>query len=471
MTYDVAILGAGPGGHEAALEAAALGLSTALVERAALGGTCLNRGCIPTKLFLGATAAAPELEAARRLKLADGSIAFDLPAIQTRKERFIKGSRQAVAAQCKNAGITLVQGAGRIAAPGELEVAGPEGTVERVAYRHLIVATGSRPATFPGLAADGGAVLDSDQLLDLATPPESLIVVGGGAIGLEMAEFLFRLGTAITIVEGQDRLAPTEDPEVGTALAKAHKRRGWTILTGAQVASLTTADGTAVLRLDSGEELTASKALLAVGRRPNTEGVGLAAAGVGLSGPGEAGWIATNEHLEAAPGIYAIGDANGRTLLAHAASHQGRYAARRIAGRESGPYAPPAMPSCVYGTVEAMRAGPTARQLVDAGKAVAASESQLVANPIAQAHGAAHGFVRVLWTCPEGAAAPDEAWTVAGIMAVGHGVSHLVTQAVLMVEAGWTARDARRIIFAHPTLDEALAAALAAPRTPVVTTT
>lgn len=452
MTYDVVILGAGPGGSRAALEAAAAGLRVAIVDKGSFGGTCLNWGCIPTKLLLGGTAAHPLLEVQKKLKTAQGTIDFDLTALQARKTRFINGTRQALEKQLRQAGIEVITGTARLAGPGHVEVVDGEGTRE-LAARNVIVATGSVPASFPGLAPDGEAVLDSTALLDVTEVPDSLIIVGGGAIGLEMGDFFSRLGTAITIVEGLDRLAPTEDPEIGQTLGKLLKREGWAIHTGRRVASLSTVEGKAQLRFEDGTELVADKALMAVGRRPSTTGLGLETAGATLRG---AGWVETNDHLLAAPGLYAIGDVNGRTLLAHAADHQARFVISHIASGSASSasgYPAPVMPSCIYGHTEVMRVGATVAELVASGHDVHVSTSQLIANPIAQAYGTTGGFIRVLWV--EG--------QVRGISAVGHGVSHLVTLATVIVSQRWRREDVHGIIFAHPTLDEALEAALLAP--------
>lgn len=467
--YDMIILGGGPGGSRAAFDAAARGLSVALVDRDGLGGTCLNRGCIPTKLLLGATAALPLLETQKKLKGADGHIAFDLPALQQRKDRYVKGTRQALEKRLKAAGIAVYAGEGRVTSgrqgdgDGELAVVSvqADGTKQetRLGWGTLIVATGSTPASFPGLAPDGAAVLDSTALLDVTEAPESLIVVGGGAIGLEMADFFSRLGTRITIVEGMGRLAPTEDAEVGDTLRKVYAREGWTIHTGRKVASLATVDGNAVLRFEDGEELTAGKALLAVGRRPASAGIGLEALGATLRGPG---WVQTDECLRAAPHVYAIGDVNGRTLLAHAADHQARYAVRHACGDTATPYDAGVMPACIYGHLEAMRVGPTAEELKNAGFSPRVSRSMLIANPIAQAYGTTQGFIKIVWVDGR----------IRGVSAVGHGVSHLVTLAAVLAggsgtAVGWTAHDAGNVIFAHPTLDEALEAAMEAPQEPV----
>jgi dihydrolipoamide dehydrogenase len=322
-----------------------------------------------------------------------------------------------------------------------------------VRFSKAILAPGSRPAALPGLAADGEAVLDSDGLLEVDAPLESLIVVGGGAIGLEMADFHHRLGARVTVVEAMDRLAPTEDPELCAALQAMLKRKGWDIRTGARVAELSTVEGRARLRLEDGTELAADKALLAVGRHPNTAGIGLEALGAQVRG---AGWIATDGHLLAAPDIYAVGDANGRTLLAHTASHQGRYAARHAAGATTAPYDPGPVPACVYGSVELMRAGPTAGELQALGRDVRVSRSMLAANPMAQAHGAAQGMVKAVWSDGR----------LQGVSAVGHNVSHLVTQSALAAAEQWTPEDVDKVIFAHPSLDESLEAALRAPAEP-----
>lgn len=466
--YDMIILGGGPGGSRAAFDAAARGLSVALVDRDGLGGTCLNRGCIPTKLLLGATAAQPLLETQKKLKAADGHIAFDLPALQQRKDRYVKGTRQALEKRLKAAGIAVYAGEGRVtsgrqgAVDGELAVtaAQADGTAQetRLGWGTLIVATGSTPASFPGLAADGAAVLDSTALLDVTEAPESLIVVGGGAIGLEMADFFARLGTRITIVEGMARLAPTEDAEVGDTLRKVYAREGWAIHTGRKVASLATVDGHAVLRFEDGEELSASKALLAVGRRPASAGLGLEALGATLRGPG---WVQPDEFLRATPHVYAIGDVNGRTLLAHAADHQARYAVRHACGDTAAGYDAGVMPACIYGHLEVMRVGPTAEELKNAGFSPQVSRSMLIANPIAQAYGTTQGFIKIVWVDGH----------IRGVTAVGHGVSHLVTLAAVLAGGsgtaqGWTAHDAGNVIFAHPTLDEALEAAMEALQEP-----
>jgi dihydrolipoamide dehydrogenase len=442
------ILGAGPGGLRAAFEGLRLGFEVTLAERELVGGTCLNRGCIPTKHYLGGTAAVPLLRGAMAQKLATGSISPDLRNLKAKKDRFVKASRQAMEKQLSSAGVRLLFGTGRVSAPGQMEVAAGEG-VQAYAWDALIIATGSHPSPLLNTAADHDCVLDSTDALELEEAPESLIVVGAGAIGLEMADFFGRLGAKISLVEGCAQLAPAEDPELGEALRRIYEREGWEVHTGRNVAALATRQGKAILRFADGGELSADKALLAVGRRPNSVGLSLEILGLEQ----QSGWLPVDECLRVTPGVYAIGDVNGKSLLAHAADHQARYAVAHAAGEASGPYAPPPVPACIYGHMEVMRVGPSVQELRDR-QGIECSRGNMVANPIAQAYCATQGFIKVFW----------EEGRVCAISALGHGVSHLVGIAGVVVSQGWRVEDIHRIIWAHPTLDEALEAALSAPR-------
>ena len=451
-TYDLVILGGGPGGFDAAIEAAGSGLKTALVEAGELGGTCLNRGCIPTKLWLGATEAVDELAAQTRMRVATGSVHIDFAALQMRKDKYIAATRKAMAARLAALGVDLVAGRGRITGAGSLEVATADGP-KALNYRNLLVATGSRPGSFPGLTPDytsgNGRVLDSTGLLALTEMPKRLIVVGGGFIGLEMAQAAQRMGAKIILVDAIKRLAGAEDPEVSKTLESVFKRQGWDLRLGVKVASVKTRGDHAVLVLEGGEELSADCALIAVGRRPNSAGLGLEALGAALD---RAGYVQTDEHLLAAPGVFAVGDVNGRMLLAHAASHQAHYAVERLLGRTAKPYESGPVPSILYGAPEVFRAGIMAEEAKALGSSVLVSRAQLIANPMAQAHAATAGFVKCVWRDGK----------IAGITAVGAGVSRLACFATLIIQQGWTREDAEGFMFPHPTLDESLKAALLA---------
>lgn len=452
-TYDLAVLGGGPGGFDAAVEAAAAGLKVALVEAADLGGTCLNHGCIPTKLWLGATSVIEELAAQTKVRVATGEVRVDFAALQGRKDRHLAATRKAMAQRLGQLGVDLLPGRGRIAGAKALEVLGAEGT-RTLDFRKLLVATGSRPAAFPGLTPDGARVLDSTGFLALSAMPKSLIVVGGGFIGLEMAQAAHRLGAHITIVDALPRLAGLEDPEVSKALEAVFKRQGWTIRLGVKVTSVSTRGDSAVLSMQTsadspGEELLAECALVAVGRRPNSADLGLESLGVALVGPG---YIKTNENLEAAPDVFAVGDVNGRMLLAHAASHQAHYVVERLLNKTRGAYDSGPVPSILYGSPEVLRVGLMAGEAQAQGDDVLVSRAQLIANPIAQAHAATQGFVKCVW----------RQGRVAGITAVGADVSRMAVSASLIVRAGWTREEAADFMFPHPTLDESLKAALLA---------
>lgn len=446
MICDLLVLGAGPGGTRAAFEGAARGLNTVLVEPCFWGGTCLNSGCIPTKFLIGGTAALDLFAAQKKYKIAEGDIRFSLSAIQDRKDKYIKASREALRKRLEEAGVTLLHGRAAFCGPKAVNVSGVEGD-NCVNFSTCVVATGSTPAFFPGIKPDGASILGSASLLNVKEAPESLIIVGGGAIGLEMGDIFHRFGTKITLVEALPRLAANEDEEVMATLQKYHQRSGWSIHTGRRVALLATEAGRSVLRFEDGEVISAEKSLVAVGRSPASANMRCELPKIALE---KRGFICTDEYLRAGENIYAIGDVNGRMLLAHAADHQARYAVAHAAGETVAPYNGSVMPSCIYGHMEVMRAGPPARELKAKGHQVYISRSDLVANPISQSYGATQGFVKVAWVDDK----------ISSVTAVGHGVSHLITLATVAVTQQWQKKDARSMIFAHPTLDEALESAI-----------
>lgn len=450
--FDLAVLGGGPGGLEAALTAAGLGLTTALVEREALGGTCLNRGCIPTKLFLAAVEPIHGLAAQARFNIASGQVKVDLAALQERKRKLLEGMRKAAAQRLKAAGVELIPGTGSIR-PGKVLHVHGEAWERDLTFGALVAAVGGRPAAPAALAPDNKRVLSSDELLDLTEPPQRLAIIGGGFIGLELARFFHLLGTKIILLEALDRLLPMENPEVSKAVLSAHKRDGWDIRLGVRVTGLRTHGQEAELTLDGAETIRADYCLVAVGRRPNTEGLGLEQAGAVLDAQG---FVRTDSNLLAAEGLYVVGDASGRAQLAHAAASQGAYAARHAAGRERDPYAPGPIPWCVYGEPQVMRVGKSVAELKTQAAEPLVSTAQLAANPICQAHAQTAGFVQCLWAYGR----------LQGVTAVGHGASHLAAAATIMVAQGWNHADAARLVFAHPTLDESLRAALLADSKP-----
>lgn len=449
QSFDVIVLGGGPGGTASARTLAEAGKKVALVEDTHLGGTCLNVGCIPTKFLLGATAPLGLLQGQKRFGTLSGELTVDFAALQKRKERFVKGSVQALTKSLQALGITLFSGRGVCEAPGRVKVEGGESVVLRAG--DIVIATGSHSASFPGLAPDNDAVLDSTMLLGLQEIPESLLIIGAGAIGIEFSDFFAAMGTKVTVVEGMPQLVPTEDADIAEELRKIMQKDGRTCLTGQKVDSVSTREGQAELRLADGQVLTAQKALIAVGRKANTDGLGIEALGGVLS---PRGFAKVDESLQVAPNAYAVGDVNGLTLLAHAAEHQGEWVARRILGENSGSYISGPVPACVFGKTEIMRVGKNAKESLAAGGKVFVSKAPFSVNPIAQAYAANAGFAKAVWE--------DE--KLVGLAAIGHAAAHLITAAQLLVLEGYTRESLHRFMFAHPTLDEILKSAINAPR-------
>lgn len=445
QTRRLVVVGAGPGGYDAALAGAAAGLSVTLIERGKLGGTCLNWGCIPTKHLLATTLSVAALADQAKQKLATGEVRPDLAAIQAKKKKLLAATHAAMAKRLEAAGIRLVTGNLAAISPHVAHVAAGSDKQD-IPFDVCILALGSRAAAFPGVKPDGKAVLGVAPVLDFNEAPESLIIVGAGAIGLEISEVYHRLGTKVTMVDAAPRLAPAEDPDVAKVVAQVMRKKGIDARPGAKVESLVTdADGKARMTLGGGEAIVAEKALVAIGRFAPTAVPGLAELGATFTNPSpNRAFIATDDTLQTVPGIYAVGDCNGRVLLAHAAASQGAYAGRHAAGLESGPYAPGPIPGCYYGSPEIMRVGDIAKP----GDTI--SEAPFVANLMAQAYADTAGFARVTWKDGK----------VAGLTAVGHGASTMGTLATVIVSQGWTREQCEALIFPHPGFDETLRAAL-----------
>ncbi len=445
MKYDLVIIGGGPGGYQAALKAAENNLKTALVEGGQIGGTCLNRGCIPTKLFLGATSVVAELESQKRLRLAKGSADFDLCSLQNRKKTIISSTRKHMLSKLEKSGVDIFLEQGRL---------GGEGTViagdSRLNCRHIIIATGSRSGFFPGMEPDHESILTSTDALELRDVPSTLTVVGAGPVGLEIGQIFSRLGARVTLVEAMERVAPLEDEDVSKELTRYLKREKWDIRIGVKVTGIERESGTLKVRLDSNQNIDSEKCLLALGRLPNAEGLNLESSGIKTYGPG---WVRTDENLMAAPGFYAIGDINGRSMYAHSAAHQADFVLEHILGSSNEPYFDKLAPACIYGSMEIIRAGQTRRELSIKNVPFGVSKVTLAGNAIAQGHGQVQGFIKVFWS--------DQ--RVMGITGIGHGLSGLITLAQVIVDQKWSRDEVKKHIFAHPTLDEALKEALLTP--------
>jgi dihydrolipoamide dehydrogenase len=443
-TYDLLVLGAGPGGYIAAIRGAQLGLSVGIVEMGELGGTCLNVGCVPTKMLLGATELLDELAVYKKLRIMDGAIQVDLSALQRRKDQVVRAFRKGIERLLDTHGVEVLRGFGRITDEHSVEV-GDIGAQHAVPLRfqHLIIATGSSPSIPRGMEVDGTRVLTSDHAIALAEAPTDLAIIGGGAIGCELATYFRRFGTKVTIVEMAAQLLPGEDPEIAKALSAAFARKGIQVRLNARVKALTAdADGVACALSDS-EKIRFERAIVCIGRDPNTAGIGLDRIGLTDGGP-----VSVDERMETAiPHIYAIGDITNKMMLAHVASRQGVVAAQNAAGAHVR-MEYHAVPGCVFSSPEVFGVGLTEEAACKQGLEVRMGNSPLAINAKAQASGDPTGFVKVV--------AEKESGRIVGVQGIGHHVTALAAEAVLAIQQELTTATFCRAIHPHPTLSESL---------------
>lgn len=446
--YDALIIGCGPGGIEAAEILLAAKKSVAIIENGDIGGVCLNQGCIPAKMLLGAVEPGILLNALVKRKLAQGSETLNYASLQKRIALYIGATKTALAKKLQACGATLLIGSGRFLDSNTLEVTAKEGA-SRHRAKAIIIATGSHSAEYPGLRADHQVVLDPADLMFAQTPPDSLLVVGAGPIGLELASFFAFLNTKITLVEAAPHIAPTEDADLAAYLASSFP--AYEIHTGVSAKRIESRDDGARLELANGEVLKAERALLAIGRQANTDGLNSEAANCRLD---RKGFIITDDHLQAGDHVYAIGDVNGRALLAHAAIHQGLYVAKHILGEVDTPYSAGVIPSFIASFPGLFRAGLSEQKALALGGSVEISKSALAANPIAHAHAEPGGLIKAVWRNDR----------LVGIAGAGYELTELVTAAELLVAGQYSGARLDAIMLAHPTLAESLGQAIRAGR-------
>lgn len=440
--FDIVVLGAGPGGYIAALKAAQMGASVAIVEQGHLGGTCLNVGCIPSKALLASAELIHAIRGAGTLgvKVA-GDVIFDWPAIQARKDKVLQTMRGGIKSLLAARKVTLLQGRGKLNGPGKITVATKTGT-EEVTAGKIILAVGSIPARIPGWPTDPERVCTSDESLHWKTLPARLLIVGGGVIGCEFACMMREFGVQVTVVELMPRLLPELDESLGDPLQKAFAKRGIQCFTGTKVETLTAGE-TVKAVLSNGETVEADRVLLSIGRRPNTADIGLET--VGLTP--DRGFIRVDDNLETTvKGIYCIGDANGRCLLAHAASAQGIAAVENALGHAKAFSAP--IPSAVYTFPEIGAVGMTQAQARKAGIPIAIGAFPLVALGKAVAVGHPEGFVKVIRHRETGA--------LLGVHMLGHNATECIAAAGAMLHKKVTVQELAEVVFAHPTIGESI---------------
>ena len=449
MDFDLVVIGAGPGGYTAAIKAAQLGMKTAIVEKdQALGGTCLNVGCIPSKALLSST------ELYREAQKHFGShgisvdgLSMDVGAMMKRKDGVVRKMARGIDYLMNKNGIERVVGLGRIAGPNEVEVTDGK-KKQSLKTKRILIATGSSVAGLLFLEFDGETILSSDDAVALGQAPKSMVVIGGGAIGLELGSVWARLGTKVTVVEFLPRIAAMFDEDITQALQKLLQKQGIKFHLGTGVESAEKTKGgvrlTAV-RGDKKVELEAEKVLVAVGRKPNTGGLGVAEAGVELD---ERGCIKTNAEWQTnVPGIYAIGDVVAGPMLAHKAEQEAVAAVERMAG-QAGSVNYDAIPSVIYTAPEVAAVGLTEAEAKANGHEVAVGVFPFQANGRAVAGGHADGLAKLI--------ADKASGRVLGAQILSANASELIAEAVLLMELGGSAEDLARTIHAHPTMSEGL---------------
>jgi dihydrolipoamide dehydrogenase len=462
-SFDLVVIGSGPGGYVAAIRAAQLGLKTACVDkRSAPGGTCLNIGCIPSKALLQSS---HHYETAR-LHFAEhgitlGSVGLDLPAMMARKDKVVADNTKGIEYLFKKNKVTYVVGEARITAPGSVAVTTAAGPLT-LAAKHIVIATGSDVTPLPGVAIDEKHIVSSTGALELATVPKHLVVIGAGVIGLELGSVWHRLGAAVTVVEFLDRALPLHDGEISRAAQRILERQGLVFKLSTKVTGATpTADGvTLTLEPAAGgdrQELAADVVLVAIGRRPYTDALGLKEAGVAVDARG---FVTVDNHFRTTvPGIYAIGDVIGGAMLAHKAEEEGVAVAELLAG-QAGHVNYEAIPGVVYTWPEIANVGRTEEQLKADGVAYRVGKFPFTANGRARANGDTDGFVKIL--------ADAKTDRVLGCHIIGPSAGDLIGEVVLGMEFAAAAEDIARTSHAHPGLAEAVKeAALAVDGRPI----
>ena len=450
--YDILVIGGGPAGYVAAIRAAQLGFKTACVEqREALGGTCLNVGCVPSKALLESSALYAEMkEGAAAHGIGASGISLDLSVLMGRKEKIVSSITKGVAFLFKKNGVTHLRGTATIASPGRVFISGDSTT--EVTYERLIVATGSRPKRLPGVPMDGDRIGDSTAALSYSEVPKSLVVIGAGAVGLELGTVWRRLGAEVTVLEYLDTILPGLDSDIVKQAARYFKRQKLNINTGVRVKSATVEGAQVRIDVEGGEPIFAERLLSAAGRAPNTAGLGLENTRVALN---SRGFIQVDEtYATAEPGIFAIGDVVGGILLAHKASEEAVVCVEKIAGKTVEAIDPLHIPAVVYTEPEIGAVGMTEAAVQEKGIPYIKGESLFRANARAVAHGAVDGSVKIL--------AHKETEQILGVHIIGSYAGELIAEAALAFRNRLTVRAAAHTCHAHPSLAESFKEAAAA---------
>jgi len=452
MTYDLIVIGTGPGGYVCAIRAAQLGLKVAVVEKdKTFGGTCLNVGCIPSKALLYAS----ELfeEAGHKFETMGIKVpapTLDLAAMQTFKKEGVDGNVNGVAFLLKKNKVDAFMGRGKIVAPGKVEVTGADGKTQVVESKNIVIATGSDVARLKGIEIDEARIVSSTGALALEKVPSRLLVVGAGVIGLELGSVWRRLGSEVIVVEFLDRILPGMDAEVGKQFQRILQKQGMTFKLSSKVTAVDTSDATLKATVEPAaggtpETIEADVALIAIGRVPYTEGLGLEAVGVAKDNKGRV--VVDPHYATNVAGIYAIGDVIAGPMLAHKGEDEGIAAAEIIAGR-AGHVNYDVIPNVIYTFPEVASIGKTEEELKAAGIAYNTGKFPFTANGRAKVNQTTDGFVKIL--------ADAKTDRVLGVHIVGADAGTMIAEAAIAMEFGASSEDIARTCHAHPTLSEAV---------------
>ena len=454
MKFDIIVIGSGPGGYVAAIRGAQLGLKVAIVERAELGGICLNWGCIPTKALLKSAAVFQYLQHASDYGIKAGASTPDFEAIVKRSRGVAEGMSKGVQFLMKKNNITVIQGTGKVKPGKVVEVTPADGQqVTEYAADHIIIATGARSRELPNLKQDGKKIIGYREAMTLPKQPKSMVVVGSGAIGSEFAYFYQSVGTQVTLIEMLPNVVPVEDEEVSKQLERSFKKAGMKVYTGATVESVDTSGDLCKVKVKTkkGEEaIEAEIVFSAVGVATNLEGIGLAETGIAV----EKGKVTVDDfYCTNVEGYYAIGDIVKGPALAHVASHEGIICVEKIAGKDPEPLDYGNIPSCTYTHPEIASVGLTEKAAREAGYDILIGKFPFTASGKASASGFKEGFIKVIFDKKYGE------WL--GAHFIGENVTEMIAEVVVARKLETTGREIIESVHPHPTLSEAIMEAVA----------